>query len=832
MMFFFKSQGRIFAKTRKILSLLTQTIKIMKKLFTLSLFVLGVVLVSHAQVGVGTPLPNASSQLDVVANDKGTLIPRLSLTGSTDATTIVNGNVTSLLVYNTATVADIVPGYHYWDGTKWVRLAITDDITVLETVTTLTNNGDGTLTYTDEDGVDTIINTTVLSTNTQITDGTIDIDGDGTPDTNVTLQDIVDNINTIIDANETLTTLTDNGDGTLTYVDEDGASTIIDIANLETTTTLADNGDGTLTYTDEDGVDTIINTTVLSTNTQITDGTVDIDGDGTPDTNVTLKDIVDNINTIIDANETLTTLTDNGDGTLTYVDEDGASTIIDIANLETTTTLADNGDGTLTYTDEDGVDTIINTTVLSTNTQITDGTVDIDGDGTPDTNVTLQDIVDNIGTIVSAQETVTTFNDNGDGTYTYTSEDGTVTTTAAPGAETVTTLVNNGDGTFTYTSENGTVTAFDADGDLVDNGNGTFTYTNAAGVATIIDITNSTLTQAVGNTDTEVTAGTARTIATHDDGTGTNVNVNETVTSLTDNGDGTLTYVNEDRTPKIIDIANLETTTTLGITAGELVYANEDASNPNVPLISADANNAIIAGTDDALFVTANNGLNVDGASSAIQLGGTLTETTTITTDATNTLAIEGLQTGTVADNIVLADPTTGVLKSISQSTLVLEPWFGEDDNAAATLNTENIYHMGNIGIKTATPAGALDVEGGNVKFGNYPNTRDDSGTTLVANILYTDGSGNVLSAPAESATTGGGTNGTATAGTDYVYVDANLPSTVYKIFVYRNGVKLLAGVDYSLTAVGEVTVLSSNGVGVEAYSFATGDRIEIQWFK
>src|SRR5690606_8416267 len=46
-----------------------------------------------------------------------------------------------------------------------------------------------------------------------------------------------------------------------------------------------------------------------------------------------------------------------------------------------------------------------------------------------------------------------------------------------------------------------------------------------------------------------------------------------------------------------------ETVTTLGLNAGNLQYANEDATNADVALISTDADNAITAGTDGALFV-------------------------------------------------------------------------------------------------------------------------------------------------------------------------------------------------------------------------------------
>lgn len=60
--------------------------------------------------------------LDVDASDKGLLVPGVSLTSTTDNVTIVL-TATSLLVYNIAVSGsypdDIVPGFYYWDGTRW-----------------------------------------------------------------------------------------------------------------------------------------------------------------------------------------------------------------------------------------------------------------------------------------------------------------------------------------------------------------------------------------------------------------------------------------------------------------------------------------------------------------------------------------------------------------------------------------------------------------------------------------------------------------------------------------------------------------------------------------
>lgn len=79
--------------------------------------------------------PNASSILDLNTgntftspNGKGLLPPNVALTGITDAVTVTSPAV-SLLVYNSvaagAGTAAVIPGYYYWDGTKWVRLQTT-----------------------------------------------------------------------------------------------------------------------------------------------------------------------------------------------------------------------------------------------------------------------------------------------------------------------------------------------------------------------------------------------------------------------------------------------------------------------------------------------------------------------------------------------------------------------------------------------------------------------------------------------------------------------------------------------------------------------------------
>lgn len=80
----------------------------------------------NAQVGIGTPTPEAA--LDITATNDGLLIPRVELTNTSSALPLISPTI-SELVYNSVTVADVTPGYYYWNGTLWVRLAagVTND---------------------------------------------------------------------------------------------------------------------------------------------------------------------------------------------------------------------------------------------------------------------------------------------------------------------------------------------------------------------------------------------------------------------------------------------------------------------------------------------------------------------------------------------------------------------------------------------------------------------------------------------------------------------------------------------------------------------------------
>jgi hypothetical protein len=81
---------------------------------------------TFAQVGVGTNTPDASAMLEVKSSNKGFLPPRVALTASNSASPVTSPTA-GLLVYNTASAGttpyDVSPGYYYWSGAAWYKLA-------------------------------------------------------------------------------------------------------------------------------------------------------------------------------------------------------------------------------------------------------------------------------------------------------------------------------------------------------------------------------------------------------------------------------------------------------------------------------------------------------------------------------------------------------------------------------------------------------------------------------------------------------------------------------------------------------------------------------------
>ncbi|RZK93275.1 MAG: hypothetical protein EOO98_00025 [Pedobacter sp.] len=105
----------------------------MKKGYIILLFMLAG-FAAQAQQGFGTSNPAPSSVIDMVANNKGVLLPRVALTSTTVAAP-VTAPANALTVFNTANTGDVTPGFYYWNqdavtpaNSKWVKLATSNDL--------------------------------------------------------------------------------------------------------------------------------------------------------------------------------------------------------------------------------------------------------------------------------------------------------------------------------------------------------------------------------------------------------------------------------------------------------------------------------------------------------------------------------------------------------------------------------------------------------------------------------------------------------------------------------------------------------------------------------
>ncbi len=100
----------------------------MKNLILLCICTL-VVNTNAQNVGINSTgaTPNTSAMLDIVASDKGLLIPRVTLSGTGDVTTITGAEPNGLLVYNTTaagsgSTAVLANTFYFWDAaqSKWI----------------------------------------------------------------------------------------------------------------------------------------------------------------------------------------------------------------------------------------------------------------------------------------------------------------------------------------------------------------------------------------------------------------------------------------------------------------------------------------------------------------------------------------------------------------------------------------------------------------------------------------------------------------------------------------------------------------------------------------
>ena len=577
--------------------------------------------VAYSQVGIGTPMPNSSSQLEIVASNRGVLIPRVSLINSTDVSTIANGNVNSLLVFNIAAIADIKPGYYYWYNSKWNRIVIDSE----------TSTAPGTVIYN--------------STTTEFS--YVDSSGD--------LQPI--DFGVIVKANETITTQIQNlGTGVITYINEAGTPSTSQVVSTNPSNLLVVGTDGGAMLNPSAIAKTITVSNASSGNTS----TITVDGitsAGAPIVN----------NNEISLSGTSLTTTVNGVSS-------AALDLAPVLSAGTTNTLSLSGN-TLT-SDVNGVASISSAVSgVSNASNINTATVTVNG-----ITSTGAPIINNNETSLSGTSLTTTVNGVSSAALDL-----------APvlSAGTTNTLSLSGN---TLTSDvNGVASISSAVSGVSNASNNNIATVTVNGITSAgAPIINNNETSLSGTSLTTTVNGVASAALdlTPAIAAGTTVSNTSSVNSLS-------TTVNA-VTGAVVNIIN---SNTLTATNGNLISTvNGVASSPGVSVV-----------------ISANNGLTSTNGN--VQLGGTLTTSTSLVTNATNTFAISGLQPSVSGTDFVVVVDGTGVLKTLPSS--VLNNWqlkgnagttanttaganfIGTTDQTAINFRVNNV-HTGWLGYQTA----------------------------------------------------------------------------------------------------------------------------------
>lgn len=91
---------------------------------------------AYSQVGIGTSSPNSSALLDMTSTNKGFLLPRLSLTGINDNTSILNP-ANGLLVFNLAAAgtgsnAVAANSLYFRQNSVWQKFTSDAEVSILE----------------------------------------------------------------------------------------------------------------------------------------------------------------------------------------------------------------------------------------------------------------------------------------------------------------------------------------------------------------------------------------------------------------------------------------------------------------------------------------------------------------------------------------------------------------------------------------------------------------------------------------------------------------------------------------------------------------------------
>ena len=647
-------------------------------------------------------LPNKDAMLELESKFKGLLFSRVELISTTNPAPLQgNKHVAGMMVYNTVSSNDVRPGIYYNDGSKWVAAGSSTGATNItynpstyeisyidangnsviinlaevvkknETLTTLVNNGNGTYTYTSENGTKTTINVPA---------------------------DVINNFNDIIsntNVTNAITNLIKNIGGNVyydgsnfTYVDANGTTQTINISNIvkanETVTTLVNNGNGTYTYTSENGTTTTINVPADVINnfnnilgdTNVTNaitnliknvgGNVYYDGSNFTylDDNGTTQTI--NISNIVKANETVTTLVKNANGTYTYKNEKQQEVTLDPSMVNVSF-----ANGVYTFKDAEGnVLTTINTNADHiTYNNTTSGLTSKDVQGAIDELLaTIKTIQGTKGDLTAADASIAVGNgtgatlinanvkvaDSGITTTKIADKNVTAAKLGATAADAGKVATANADGTVTYQAISATnlsdaknLTAASGNRIVVTDGTGTVLKN------TTLDVNESNLRlQNIGGAlnANQVAGGTSGQVMTVGaDGKGTWVDKTtispETTNTLVNNGTNTLTSTVNGKVataPVVNGVSNTITGTGLVTIVNGVASASVDLKDA---IQSAQKTTTVVAGSNVSVTpatpnATGNTAYTVNVSTAAANTLGVVKPGTGLSVDANGTLSV------------------------------------------------------------------------------------------------------------------------------------------------------------------------------------------------
>lgn len=278
-----------------------------------------------------------------------------------------------------------------------------------------------------------------------------------------------------------------------------------------------------------------------------------------------------------------------------------------------------------------------------------------------------------------------------------------------------------------------------------------------------------------------------------------------------------------------------------GTTGHNLAFANVPVGLKSDSLLTIDPSTGNIRQIRiDSLFNTliAANGLTKNGDS--VKLGGALNQPTTISATPTNSLTlasggagsinITGLTSGQTSDSILTIDPATNTMHYVSKSTLlnglVAKNGLHKDGDSVKLGGdlTENTI------VNTAGKGLVINVNGGTTDSLAIQNLPTTGGAT--DNLVVVDATTGKLKQMVGTSLLQSGEITHQSSGTaaDLTIAATGMPATPSKIWVYRNGAKLIQGTDFTVAA--DTITLTPVATGNGSWSDTSGDVYEVQWVK